>query len=304
MVGIVYFILATVAISFIYSGIRKVVSKSMKLKETDLDTDLREFRESHAVSTVVRTGALDIQESIVQKYERMCILDPVAYKNDPAISQVIEDYKNIILGRVLDPNGLNIPSEKLLGVRNPDYDRYLANQSKKQRAASLSDSAKSLSDERSRVSTARKGEALTVTIFSELVELGVPPILAKVAMTEGKLNTYTAEDWKVFSKSITDYLSTSSRSAVTEFVTLFDDQDIIFSAEKFEKFELFYRHEVPSEILVEIIKERITIDQAVRIVSLVQEVECSWEEGMNDILSSDLKENEEEALRKKYGWKG
>jgi hypothetical protein len=297
-------ILISIVVLFIYTSIRKSVSKAMKQKETNLDTDLREFRESHAVASVIRHGALDIQESIVQKYERMCILDPVANKNDPCIPKLISDYQDIILGRVLDPEGLNIPSEELLDVRNPDYARYLANQSKKQRKASLPDSAAALSKERARVLTATKGENLTNDIFAEIVMQGVPPVLAKAALTEGKLNTYTADDWKTFSKMITEYLTVAERGTVESFVSMFDEQEVIFNAGTFEKFALFHKHGVPAPILTEIIRERITIDQAVRIVSIVQECEYSWEEGMNEILAEDLKENEAGELRKRYGWKG
>jgi hypothetical protein len=300
----VWIIIVSVIIIIIYTKIKSKVSKTFEYKDTDINTDLKEFRESHAVSNVIKSGALNLKESMVQKYERMCIIDPVSNKNDPSIQKVIADYQDVIMGRVLDPEGLNIPSEELLGVHNPDYDRYLANQAKAQKKASFTYSSEALHKERARVIVQNKETRATNQFFAYLVEQGIPPMMVSSALTETKINTYTADDWKTFCKVVKGYLSTTPRDIVTEFVSLFDEKEVIFDIKKFENFTVFYEYQVPSPILVELIRGRITNEQANRIIDLVQQCKYSWGEAMEEILKEDINKTEEINLRKQYGWKG
>lgn len=301
---IVYVIIISVIIYLFYQAIHSRVSKAFELKDTDIDTDLSEFRESHAVATVIKSGALNLKESITQRYERMCILDPVPYKDDPSIPQLIQDYQDIIQGRVLDTEGVNIPSEELLGQKNPDYRRYVSNQARAMKKSSLDDASKVLNKERSRVDRLQKEKSARNQFYAYLVDSGVPLILAMAAVNDTKLNTYTAEDWKAFSRAVKNYIEISNRWVVQDFVSLFDDKDIILDLDKFENFTVFYDHMLPKPILIEIVKERITSKQATQIIDLVQSCGYDWEEAMKEVISEDLKKSEESDLRKKYGWKG
>jgi hypothetical protein len=300
----VWIIIVSVIIFIIYTKINNKVSKTFEAKDTDINTDLKEFRESHAVSNVIRSGALNLKESVVQKYERMCVIDPASNKNNPSILKLLTDYQDVIMGIVLDPKGLNIPSEELLGVHNPDYDRYLANQAKAQKKVSLTDSSESLQKERARVIIESKEIRATNQFFSYLVEQGIPPMVVSSALTETKINTYTADDWKTFCKVVKGYLSTTHRDIVTEFVSLFDEKEIIFDIKKFENFIIFSEYQVPGPILVELIRGRITNEQANRIIDLVQQCSYSWGEAMEEILKEDIIKTEENSLRMGYGWKG
>lgn len=299
-----YMIIISVIIFVIYGMINKKVSKTFEPKDTGINTDLKLFRESHAVADVISRGALDLRESIVQKYERMCILDPVSNKNDPSIQKVIADYQDIILGRVLDPEGLNIPSEELLGRSNPDYCRYLSNQAKAQKKAIFIDPSNALHKERARHIAETKGNEGMNKLFAYLVEQGVPPMIVDAALTEAKANTYTADDWKTFCKVVLGYLSTTPRNIVTDFVKLFDEKEVIFDTKKFENFIAYSECQVPGLILVELIRGRITDDQANRIIDLVQQYSYNWEDAMGEIIKDDLLKVEGNNLRKQYGWKG
>lgn len=297
-------IVISVIFLLIYKAIRKAVSKRTALEDTDIDTDLAEFRESHAVATVIKNGSLNLKESIVQRYERMCILEPLANKNNTSIPSLIADYQDIISGRTLDPEGLNIPSEVLLGRPNPDYKRYLANQAMATRAASLTDTADTLSKENSRVVRLGKEESTKNQFYAYLVEQGIPLLIVVSALTDEKLNTYSADDWRSFCKSVKGYLALAPRDTVQKFVTIFDDKNIVLDLKKFENFVVFDQYEVPDPILVELIKDRISPEQAIRIISLVQEDDYEWDEAMTEVLADDINRVEEDKLRKQYGWKG
>jgi hypothetical protein len=297
----VYVIIISIVILFIYNRIRKAVSKRTALEDTDLNTDLAEFRESHAVATVIKRGALDLKESIVQKYERMCILEPLANKNDTLIPQLIADYQDIISGKVTDPEGLNIPSEMLLGRHNPDYAKYISNQSM---AVSLGAVSDTLRKENDRVVRLDNEKSSRDQFYAYLVEQGIPLLIVIAALTDEKLNTYTAEDWRSFCRTVKGYLAIAPRNTVQKFVTMFDDKGIVLDIKKFENFVVFDQFEVPEPVLVELIKGRISPEQAIRIISLVQESDYEWDEAMTEVLSEDLDKIEGDNLRKQYGWKG
>lgn len=302
--SIVYLILLSVIILIIFCGIKNMVVRSSQLKETDINTDLTTFRESHAVTKVINNGHLNIQESIVQRYERMCILEPSTYKNDPSIPELIRQYQDIISGKTLDPEGRNIPSEELLGRNNPDYKTYLKNQATTMKNNSLKDSSDFLRKERKRVNRIEKEEEARTMFHAYLLGQGIPIRVVSYGLTDGKLNTYDENDWKNFVKRIKEYLEISSITVVCNFVEIFDDKDIVLNPDKFESFSVFYEYNVPVEILTEIIKDRISSEQAVRIVSIREKLNIDWDEAMTQVLSEDVKKHEDDMLRRKYEWEG
>lgn len=300
----VNFIIIVLIIYFIYVAIHKKVVKAMALKPTDLDTDLREFRESHAVSEVINGGQLNLTESVVQKYERMCVVEPFKHRGDPSIPGLIEDYKDIISGKILDQDGSNVPSEFILGRKNPDYQEYLTNQARALKRNSKVETSNALRAEKKRVLHRDAEDRARIMFFAQLVEQGVPLLLVSAALTDEKLNTYTEEDWRTFCRVVKGYLEMSDRAVVTDFVSTFDEKDVVLDVSKFESFAIFHQFQIPKDIMVELVRDRISPDQAIRIVRLHDIHEYDWREAMQEILEEDIKKSSEEDLRKQYGWKG
>jgi len=296
-------IIATLVIYLLYVVINKKVTKSFALKETDINTDLKEFRESHAVAGVILFGSLNTKESIVQRYERMCIIDPLKYQNDPVLPQLIKDYRNIIEGKVLDPQGLNVPSETILDAHNPDYDLYYKNQARVLKDKGYHNQAQILFNEKKRISQRAEEEKVKAILFAQLVSEGIPALILAAAFSDEKLNTYKANDWKIFSKFINGYLETSDRETVTRFVQLFDDKKIILNQNKFDTFAIFNKYQVPETIIVEIINDKITVYQALRMIDLTQNIEYTWKEAMNKVLNDDAEKERADTLRASYGYK-
>ncbi len=300
----VYFAIVVLIIYFIYVAIHKKVVKATALKPTDLDTDLREFRESHAVSEVINGGQLNLTESVVQKYERMCVVEPFKHRGDPSIPGLIKDYNDIISGKVLDQDGSNVPSEFLLGRKNPDYQTYLTNQARALKKISMVETSNALRTEKKRVLHRDAEDRARNMFYAQLVEQGVPLLLVSAALTDEKLNTYTENDWRTFCRVVKEYLEMSDRAIVTDFVSTFDDQKIVFDLNKFESFAVFHQFHIPKDILVELVRERVSADQAIKIVNLHDVYEYDWSDAMEEVLQEDLKKSSEEDLRKQYGWKG
>jgi hypothetical protein len=301
---IIYTIIAVILIALIYGAIHKKVSKTFEYKDTDIDTDLKEFRESHAVAKVINRGSLNLKESTVQRYERMCVLEPLKYKGDTSIPSLIAEYQAIITGKVLDPQGLNIPSEILLGKPNPDYAQYVTNQAKALKQASYSKPSKALEEEQWRVVRLKEEQTVRSTFIAELVSQGIPAFTAEAAASDAKLNSYTAEDWKKFCKIIPDYVTLSDSLTVMLFVKLFDDKKILFDFHKFEQYLVYVSYNIPDKIIIELLKGRISQEQSARVVTLVQDHRYEWDEALQEVLQEDQKKSQENKLRKSYGWNG
>lgn len=297
MAYIIWFIIAVLVFALIYNAINKRVSKAFALKDTGINTDLVEFRESHATTAVISSGSFNARESITQMYERMCVIDPVRYMNDPSIGLVIKSYRSIISGKTPDPDGLNVPSEILLGLRNPDYQTYMASQARALKGPALK-------EENKRVKHAVMSETMRAQFMASLAENDIPARVIAGAVSDGKINTYTAEDWKTFCRVVKNYLDISDAFVVGAFVETFNDKEIVFDTRKFEIFSIFYKHDVPIETIKEIVKGRITVEQALSIYELVIEDGYEWNEAMSEVLTEDLQTAEAADLRTKYGYRG
>jgi hypothetical protein len=298
----IQFTLIAVVMLFIYYILKKFVEKFISLKETDITTPLSEFRESHAASVTVKKGLFNIQEGIVGQYENKCILNPIPHKNDPSLPKIIAEYKKIISGDILDPHGYNIPSREILGKHNPDYDKYIHNQAQALKTETFSHQASILFEEEKRIKEGEEKEELRNEIMGLLIAQNIPPLVVHAAMSEKKLETYTSENWVSFYKKVKEYLEISDRSIVNSFVENTDDLSIILDEDMFNKFSTFYKHSLPVAVIMRLITEEITDDQAARALVRVELFHISFEKALEDIQAMDNKTTEEEALRKSYGF--
>lgn len=299
--GFIITVILTFIVYLLFTILNKRVTRSMALEETTINTSLKEFRESHAVTNHIRSTSFDAPKSIVEKYEQMCVIDPVTYKNHPELASIIRQYQDIISGRALDPQGLNVPSEELLGRHNPDYDRYLENQAKALKSSAVADV---LRTEKNRVVRLGKETDMKNQFFVYLIEQDVAPLIVSAAMTDAKLNTFNDEDWRTFCKVMKGYSEVADHITIMNFVSMFDDKEILFNQDKFTQYVAFSDHKVPSEIVEKILTDSITIDQALRMVELAESCDCGWDEALSEIVSEDLNKIEATELRKQYGWEG
>lgn len=298
----IQFTIIAVVMLFIYYILKRFVEKFISFKEPDITTPLSEFRESHAASVTINRGQFNIQEGIVQQYEKMCILDPISYKNDPSLPGIIAEYKNIISGSILDPQGHNIPSRELLGKHNPDYDKYIHNQAAALNTKTFSHQASTFFEEEKRIKENEEKEELKSEIMGLLISQNIPPLVVHSAMTKKKLEIYSSEDWISFYKKVKEYLEISDRSIVTSFVENIDDLSLILDEDMFNKFSIFSKHSLPVAAIMRLITGEITDDQATRALGRIEVLHISFEKALEDILAMDNKKAEEDALRKSYGY--
>lgn len=298
MTRIIILIIISIIIYAIYRAIKGVISRTFELKRIDDKATIEDLPESHSFSNIVTAGSAGTENNISRLYEELCVLHPLKNKNDPRIPGIVKKYQDIINGKIDDPEGINTPSMYLLNRLNPDYETYIKNQ------ARLGYSSSNLKEEVSRIKNKRAERDVRNMFFARLVSEGIPISVVCSAVTDAKIDSFGADDWKKFIKAVKIYIQAADEYVVSDFVETFDDKEIILDHKKFEKYVVFKNNKVPNETIIEIIKERITIDQAYRMLNLVDNFQYTWDEAVEEILSDDHKEKEENDLRKKYHWNG
>jgi hypothetical protein len=282
-----------VAIGYlIFCKVKKVLDKRFALKAPIATTPLPEFRESHATDSRFIAKAISTIENISERFERMCVLDHFAYKDDPSIPTVIDQYRKLLRGEIKDPEGRHMPSEILNGNRNPDYDKYIA--------AQKSVMGKTGCRESIRLKRINQEDELRVSFVTKLLEMKFPEAVLGAVLSDNKLNSYTADDWKRLTKTVKGYLEIYPAEIVAQFLSYFDELSILCDSNKIETFSIFYKYDAPMPIVSEIIRERITVDQGLRITKLVINEKYDWDEAMEEVLEEDTQKATEEDLRKQY----
>lgn len=284
-------IILSIICYLIYLKCKKFISKQATLKEPDISTPLPEFKESHKASEIITKKGIPIIK-ITKLYEEKCIKNPLKYKNDPTIPEIISTYNKIINGEIPDPEGTNIPSEFILNDFNQDYYTYVVNQIKYNSA---------LLKEKIRLEKMFELKDIKLKLFATLINQGVPPLIAKIATdSEKKLNSFSAEDWITFCNKIKLYCQSDNRITVDTFVEIFDEKNILFDEEKFELFGILTKNKIPINIIKDIILEKISIDQAQRASKLIEKFGLSYQQAIKEILRIDSSNKEADKLRTKY----
>jgi len=276
----------------IYCAVKSALEKRVALKDPTSSTPLPEFKESYATDRLLISTAIKTIENISERFERMCILDPITYKDDPTISAVVDQYKKLLRGEIKDPEGRHMPSEILNGKRNLDYDTYIAAQKKVMGNAGRRECL--------RLKRIDQEESIRADFVIKLVEMDFPVEVLDAVLSDEKLNAYSAADWKNLTKAVKGYLDDNSAEAVSEFLCQFNEIAILCDSEKMEIFSVFYKHAAPMPIITEFVRGRISLDQGVRITQLVMQEKYDWDEATEEVLEEDLERATEADLKKKY----
>lgn len=282
----------------IFIVIRKAIEKATALKQPDLQTPLPEFKETHGLRQQLNSIAFHAPHNISERFEEMCILHPLQYKNDPTLPEVIANYKSLLNGEILDVEGRHVPSVKINGARNPDYQTYLESQKKALAKAQVA--RVGVNQELGRLDRLDAEDNARADLLVELLKMNIPVSVLNGALVDEKINEYTAEDWKDFGKIVKDYLSEYPEEIVAEFMCAFHSHKIVFDSDKMEQFAIFRKYQVPMRVVKEIIQDRITVIQAQKIMILVQRDDYKWDEAIQEVIEEDLKEAAEQDLRSTY----
>ena len=234
-------------------------------------------------------------DNISALFEKMCVIEPLTYKNHPKLPEVIENYKKLLGGLIPDPEGAHVPSKYLNGDINKDYVKYLKGQQ-----ACAGKSPAWIAEEFKRISTDKSILSVKANFCTKLWEMGCPEDLAIACATDERLNTYQAEDWKRLVEAVKTYAQEDETALVIGFLAVTDDINVLTNKSSFEIYKVCVDQEVSESVRDFIVTGKISLEQAIDICKYKESIRSTWEEAMEVIITRDLEADESEELIAKY----
>jgi hypothetical protein len=251
------------------------------------------------ISSFIKGGPQekDIERTISGRFEEMCIKNPLAYKKDPRIKKVISDYRDLLKGRILDPEGENAPSVLIDGEDNPDYYRYLRNQNRALKSKGYDNSW--VSEEMARVTNKKNAADIEYEYSVELVRRGVPQELLDTILSYDRIESHTPDSWNKLIKAVKGALDFGADiDFIEEFLSLVEDPDY-YDKNMMDDYSTLRGEGLTEKISLEYAKRNISIDQAAYASKLLDRG-YEEEEALLKVLEELKNEIEEDDLREEY----
>lgn len=268
----------------VHRTIRPLMPKVLRPKEKGIS--------DYASHGVFKDPDTETVENISSLYELMCVREPLAHKNDPRISEILQKYKKVLSGEIVDQDCRHMPSEYIDGKFNNDYRTYLIHQDKVQDAPWIKDEIKRI-DEKSEV------RDVALDYGRMLLELGFPLEVMGAAIKDERINSFEPEDWKKFVEKTNEYLKHYEPRTVYNFMDYVLDHEF-FNDDTMSIFSACFENDVPLELSLELARRRITMEQAQAIITYREEIECSWEEAIHDVIEKYVEKEDKERLAQDY----
>ncbi len=300
MLAFIPFFIVGIIITAIGFKVYDYFHKIQKLKEVNMDVALPLMKESHAVSNLMKATKLPDSESISDLYELLCVNKADKYQNDPRIEKVLKDYRDLLHGKILDATGKHVPSEIIDKRPNPDYVTYLKAQRKALKLARVIMGKTWFDYELLRLNVIADEEDVRFQYIKEFLNLGIPISSIGALISDEKLNTFKASDWKKLAKKAKEYTESYDELTVFSFLNYINDIDTLLNSVKMDTFNTYISHGAPVGIALMIVQEKISEEQAVRAAKLVDVYKYIWEDAVKEILEDDRKATLKTELRSKY----
>lgn len=266
--------------------VRKTTGVVFKAPVDDIGTDM--------FSGYVRSNTHSVTNSISAEFEEKCIRDPLKYKNDADIPKVLKDYKDLLLGHILDPEGIHTPSLNINGEENPDYYRYLRNQ--KRALDKVGKDTEWLSKEMARVTSGKKALELESEFGEHLFGMGLPEDIVVCALTYERLESHTPDNWEALVASVNSILETNEDCSefIIEFLNMVSDPTY-YTVGSIDDYVTLREYGVTSYLSLPCAKREITMQQAVSAAELTDRGYTD-EDALIKVLEVSKESYEKEAL--------
>lgn len=215
---------------------------------------------------------LSILENISEKYERMCLIDPIAYRNDPQISSVLEDYKSLLNGTIKDPKGQHIPTEFIDGSRNPDYLLYMKNQYK---VLGLD----WFKNEIHRIEGCKEEINIVDSFVDTLSDLGLDLQYLAVAVNEERINNFNADNWKSLVEKTKKYENAYGEKHTYLFLKYTTDEYL--NDTSMETFNALMCQDLDIDLALKISNGNYTTEEILEIVRIKDEYSLSYKDAFD-----------------------
>lgn len=278
--------------------IRLILRVADRKTPVSFNTKSTKFSVSSGIDSIFKGNDIEETNPTIL-YEELCIKNPLGHVNDPRIPDVISKYRDIIQGVTLDPMGKYAPSEKIGRQTNDDYIVYLKNQKKALSKQGMN--AEWMKNELGRMKNLDKANQAVSGFFSMLTEMGMPPVLFPIIVTEERMESYKPTDWKKLIKAIDEYSANDcALQNIGVFFLHYNDENIIYNPEKMYQFDMLLKHEVPIPLAKMVVEDKIDVGTMIEIINKVQHIGYTWEEAIQETLLNILEDQERQELIDTY----
>ena len=245
-----------------------------------------------------------IFESHGKAYEYTCILHPKEFEGN--VTGILANYKDLLSGKILDPDMKHAPSEKLYDpnlkedVPNEDYLTYLEAQVK----ALKKTASERMTSELKRIRKLFKETKLLFNFRMELLEQGLSGQYLEPAVTPERIQKYKPSDWKELIDAIVFYESIFECTSIVKFLETMTDKKSLLDEDKMRTFHILYSMEKVDPYLIKCYIEE---EHEEDITDIVQELgdikddnDIPPNEAFNILMERMRQTKEEEKLRSEY----
>jgi len=177
---------------------------------------------------------------------------------------------------------------------NPDYLTYLTNQ------ARALGNPKWINEELQRVERMQETQSLRAEYGKVLQELGMPEVLISSVLTAERLESYTADDWRKLAAFCKEQSQEYAPETLVAFLGTFLEKDIALDPKALEVYAVLTENGVPEKVTEDIVRGKVSIEQAQRIIALVSEEGFEWDEAVSQVTEDDTAIAEHAILRERY----
>ena len=270
---------------------------ALQNKDATLGTPLSAFREANA-SDILVGATHDISRSISQAYEEMCVLRPQTYYLDPTLDKVVRDYKDLLVGKIFDPEAKHIPSETLEGRLNPDYQRYLRAQIRV--LQKVGKDVTWFKQELKRFRQVDKEELFEADFIITLESMGAPEYLASAMLVGGRMEAYTPEDWQMLIGQLKKYEESYHPAEIIAFLESVSDKDVLLDETKMDAFSKVRDLGIEDKLAAAYIENGVSEEDLEALVELMESSGLTSDAALKQLLGSKRAELTKEVLREKY----
>jgi len=296
-VGVLFFILiASIIFIAAFVAIKTALDYLHPQKPVTLKTNLNVFKESYTVDNHIKRNGHKLSKSTTSLFEDKCVINPT---DEVELGDIIERYRLVLNGEILDPEGKNAPSEFIGKERNPDYLKYLINQ--KEALTKRGVPIDWFSSEINRVSNENEYSSIKEGFITTLInEYRFPSELVSFAVIDSRMEDFNEKQWKELAQCAKRYITNFSYEVVSSFLFMVDSFNILVDYEAMEKFNVWLKHDVPFGVILENLTGRITDEEVMKTLRLVDLEAYSWDEAMKEIIEESFALLKEQELRRKY----
>lgn len=289
-------------IVLVFYGISKLILWAIERTTSDKpvtrSTSLSTFSASHGIDAAIGAGTSTITESISQRYERMCFHEIAKYQGSSELPEVLDQYRKLLHGEILDPMGEHIPSELLENDPNPDYETYLKAQKKVLKARGYDISW--IQRELSRIKNVKKEDKVQKEYCMHIISLGIPAVALPFVMTDYRMENYSPDQWRDLADQFKKYMREYEVQVIGTFLLHIEDPKSFADSEKMARFSMLYEEGVPIKIAIDNVMDRLCDEAMAHLIQLVQVWNYSWDEAYNEVSTIVDTSETKQDLRAKY----